>query len=371
MALSVVALALGAALIACEADETTPTFSAETIHKMQTIVDEEMAAASVQGMVVGVWIPGQGTWVSATGMGDTASSTPMNVDDKVRIASITKTFTATVVLQLIEEGELTLDALLSTYVPDVPRAAEITIRHLLQHTSGLFTYTRDETFNAALFATPTKSWTPRELLDFAIAHPADNAPGEAYSYSNTNYVLLGMIVEQITGNKVEDEVQARIFDMLGMTSSSFPKTGETAMASPYSHGYWPLQEGGYQDFAVLEPSTHWTSGAIVSNVTDMKAWVEALVTGSLLSADIQAARLTWLDTGEDHTQYGYGILKYGDFIGHDGTLPGYDTAMYYLPSHRATFVVAANTCGAVHAPKNVLHGIVELLIPEAAIWKTN
>ena len=350
-------------------DGGTPAFSDDTIQELQAIVDDERAADSVPGIIVGVWIPGQGEWVSGTGVADTSGGTTAVPEDTFRIASITKSFTATVVLQLVQEGRLRLDDPLSNYVPEVPLASEITIRMLLGHTSGIFTYTKDDGFNAALFATPTKAWTPEELVDLAVAHPADNAPGAAFSYSNTNYVLLGMIAEQITGTRIEDEVKKRIFDELGMSSSSFPKTGETTMATPVMHGYWALQTGGYQDFAVLEPSTHWTSGAVVSTVKDMKVWAEALATGSLLSADIQTQRVAWHDAFDVDSQYGLGILKYGDFIGHDGTLPGYDSVMYYLPSRKATFVALANTCGATHPPKIVFQKIVQLLMPEEANWK--
>jgi len=349
-------------------DASPPSFPAETIWQMQSIVTEEMTEHNVHGVIAGVWVPGQGEWVYAGGLADTQTATPMAIMDKVRIASITKSFTATVVLQLIDEGLLTLETPLSTFIPDVPQAEHITIRQLLNHTSGLFTYTADATFTSTLLAEPTTEWTPRQLVDLAIAHPANNAPGEGYAYSNTNYILLGMIIEQLTGRTVEEEVQTRIFDRLGMSASSFPRTGDCAMPGAHSHGYWPLQEGGFLDITEIDPSSHWTSGAIISNVIDLRTWVEALATGQLISPAMQQERLTCRDTGDGITRYGLGILQYGEFLGHDGTLPGFDSVMYYLPSRHATFVILANTVGAGHAPKDIFKRIVAILLPDAVAW---
>jgi D-alanyl-D-alanine carboxypeptidase len=344
-----------------------PSFSVSTIRQMESIVQEEMAEHGTKGVIVGVWIPGQGEWVWAAGLGNTSTGAAMGVADKVRIASITKSFTATVVLQLIEEGRLSFDTRLSSFAPYVPLADSITIRQLLGHLSGLFTYTADDTFTSTLLAAPTTVWTPRQLVDLAIAHPAYCAPGAGYNYSNTNYVLLGLIIEQLTGNTVESEIERRIFAPLGMTASSFPRTGTCAMTAPYSHGYWPLQTGGFLDITEIEPSSHWTSGAIVSNVYDLHTWVQALATGRLLSPAMQSERLTWHDTTDPTSKYGLGILKYGQFLGHDGTLPGFDSAMYYLPARGATFVVLANTVGVGHAPKDIFNRLVTLLIPDAVV----
>lgn len=370
-ALLVFVVSLSGSLACCGGSSTSDPsgFSAATIQQMKDIVTQEMARDQVPGIIVGVWVPGQGQWVWASGVADIATGEPMAVDDKVRIASITKTFTATVVLQLIQEGSLSFDTKLSDYAPYVPLASSITILELLNHTSGLFTYTADATFSSTLLSAPTTVWTPGQLVDMAISHPAYSAPGAEYHYSNTNYVLLGLIIEAVTGNAVEDEIQRRILGPLGMTGSSFPRTGTVAMTPPFSHGYWPLMSGGFQDITEIEPSSHWTSGAIVSNVYDMAVWVRALATGQLISPAMQARRLTWVDTTEPATRYGLGIMQYGgQFLGHDGTLPGFDSEAYYLPSHDAIFIVFGNTLGPTHAPKNILNALVALLIPDAVGW---
>ena len=348
------------------------TFSSETVQKMQQIVESTKSDYKLPGVIVGVWISGMGEWIYASGIGDTATGQPVTSPDKMRIASITKTYTATVVLQLIDEGKLTLDTKLDRFAPYVPLADKITIRHLLNHTSGLFTYS-GETFTNTLLKDPKTVWTPRQLVDLGISQPATNAPGEQHSYSNTNYILLGIIIEQLTGNKVEDEVQKRILVPLGMNASSFPSTGTTKIQSPFSHGYWPSEAGVLRDITEIDPSSHWTSGAIISNIFDLRVWGEALAQGRLLSGKMQGERLNWVQNPHDSNKYyGLGIMRFGDFWGHDGTMPGYESLVYHLPSRNATIVVLMDGMrGKILGPppEEIFKGIVELLIPDAAAWK--
>jgi D-alanyl-D-alanine carboxypeptidase len=338
---------------------------------MKQIVEKHRFTYSLPGVIVGVWIPGQGEWVYASGIADTATGRLTASENKMRIASITKTYTATVVLQLIQEGKLTLDTTLDNFAPYVPRANRITVRHLLNHTSGIDTYSGG-TFTTTLLNNPKTVWTPRQLIDLGISLPPTNEPGAMHSYSNTNYVLLGVIIEQLTGNSVEDEVQRRILTRLNLSSSSFPKTGVTALAAPFSHGYWPQGGGVLLDITELDPSSHWTSGGIVANVADLRAWGEALAKGTLLSAQMQNDRLTWVQNPHDaHKFYGLGIMRYGEFLGHDGTMPGYESLVYHLPSRNATIVVLTNGMrGAILSSptEEIFKEIVNLLMPEAKAW---
>lgn len=344
------------------------SFSAETIQQLQQIVETQKSSYKLPGMLVGVWIPGMGEWIYATGTGNTATGQPVTVQDKLRIASITKTYTATVALQLIEEGKLSLDTTLDRFVSYVPLADKITVRHLLNHTSGLFTYSGEQ-FTTMLLQDPKTVWTPRRLVDLGISQPATNAPGEKHSYSNTNYILLGMIIEQLTGRKVEDELRRRILEPLALGASSFPSSGTTTLLPPFSHGYWPADG---RDITEIDPSSHWTSGAIVANVSDLRNWGEALARGRLLSPVMQAERLTWVQNPHDSKKfYGLGIMRYGDFLGHDGTMPGYESLVYHLPSRNATIVVLTNGMRGeklTSPTEDVFKGIVSLLIPDAVAW---
>ena len=151
-----------------------------------------------------LWVPGavvllqdrsEGTWKAALGTGDLASGTPMRLDDHFRIASITKTFTATVILQLVNEGKLRLDDPVAKYEPEVPNGGNVTIRELLNMTSGLYSYDEDKGFNETNDAEPGKVLDPKELLAIAFQHQPYFAPGKGYHYSNTNYILLGLSIE--------------------------------------------------------------------------------------------------------------------------------------------------------------------------------
>ena len=154
-----------------------------------------------------------------------------------RIGSITKTFTGTVILQLVDEGKLRLDDPIAKYQPEVPNGANITIRQLLQMTSGLFNYTDDPAWNQALDANRQRVWSPQELVAIALAHPPYFAPGTDFHYSNTNTVLLGLIIEQITGNNVADEFARRIFTPLGMRETVMPPPTMAAIPDPHPRGY--------------------------------------------------------------------------------------------------------------------------------------
>jgi D-alanyl-D-alanine carboxypeptidase len=158
-----------------------------------------------------------------------------------------------------------------------------------------------------------------------------------------------------------------------MGASLFPSVGMTSIPVPYSHGYWPQENGdGLSDITEIDPSSHWTSGAIISNVYDLRIWGEALAKGSLLSPAMQDQRLIWVNNPNDSNKfYGLGIMKFGEFLGHDGTMPGFESLVYHLPSRNATIVVLANTLSPPNPPpqEEIFKAIVELLIPEAAIWK--
>ncbi len=361
-------IVMGAVASGCNDDtkaESSGGLNAELQSKIEQFIDDELVRLNVPGIVFGVWAPEFGSWITARGKADVATGRLLKQIDAFRIASITKSYTATVVLQLIEEKKLGLEDNLEQYINGVPEGAKITIKHLLNHTSGLFTYTADETFTAKLLSEPTTFWTPQELVDLAIKHPANNQPGAAYAYSNTNYVLLGMIIEKLTANKVEAEIKARLFDRLNLEHTEFPSGSD--IAGEHSHGYWPAQDG-LQDLTDINASSHWTSGGIVSNADDMHIWVEALAEGTLLQPETQRLRLEFIPAQDDQTQYGLGVSRFAGFVGHDGTMPGFDSAAYYLPSRKASFVAFANSLGTEHPSKNVFKQAAKILFPSDCAW---
>jgi D-alanyl-D-alanine carboxypeptidase len=317
------------------------SLSLEIRQELENILDEVMAENGIPGAVVGVWVPGEGSWVEAKGLANVEAEQAMDIADNVRIGSLTKTFVATVILQLVDEGRVGLDDLLQDYAPEVPDSGEITVRMLLDHTSGIFDYTSDGEFTKALDAEPLRKWQPQELVDIAISHQPYFAPGQGWQYSNTNYILLGMIVEQVTGNQVGDEIQARINGRLGLSNTSFPEGPE--MSGKYSRGYM-YGEGDIdlEDITTaFDPSFAWAAGGMISNLGDLEAWAKAMADGDLLSRATQEERLNFMDAREG-TRYGLGIMDYKGFLGHGGDIPGFSNAAFYNPSMDVTIVLSLN-----------------------------
>ncbi len=323
------------------ADQAGEAFSEETQQSIEKIITDAMAAENIPGVIVGVWVPGQGTWVGARGEADTATGDVMDPAFTVRIASNTKTYTATAVLQLVDEGLLSLEDTLDKYVPRIPNADRITVRQLLNMTGGIYSYSEDEEFGRVFDTEPLKVWTDQEILDIVLAHQPDFEPGAGWHYSDSNYYLLGMIIEQVTGNPVESEIGDRVIDRLGLAGTWFP-TGPD-MPGTYAHGYMPAGDNGsITEMTRIDPSAPWTGGAMVSNLEDMKTYVEALARGDLLSPAMQAERLQLVDVPESGIGYGLGIASIKGFLGHTGAINGYNSVLFSDPDTGSTLVVIAN-----------------------------
>ncbi|MBA8949840.1 serine hydrolase domain-containing protein [Actinomadura namibiensis] len=301
---------------------------------------DRLVAAGQPGVIV---MARRGAKVShvTAGVADRATGRPMDHRLRVRIASVTKTFTATVLLQLVAERRLSLDDTVERRLPGlVPGGEAITIRHLLQHTSGLPEYTTDQ----RIMAEPRRAWTPRELVAIALEKPRPHAPGAGWTYANTNYILAGMIIERVTGRPFGTELQRRILTPLGLRHTSYP-TVSRAFPGPYVHGYWE----GYGDVSTeVSPSSARTSGGIVSTVDDVARFHRALFTGRLLPKAQQRALTATLRVTDGGAEKGYGLgvekvrLSCGDAWGHDGGFPGYRTWTYTSADGRRQAVIAYN-----------------------------
>ncbi len=336
---------------------------------LQPQIEEQMTNLRVPGALVYVDVPGEGTWSQAFGTGNIEGDTPITPNDHFRIGSNTKTFTGTVILQLVDEGRLRLDDPVSKYQPEVPNGENITIRQLLNMTSGLFSYTEDEDFNNTLDTEPQKVWEPRELIEIGFSYPPDFPPGEGFQYSNTNTVLLGLIIEQLTGQPLEQAYQERLFVPLGMSNTLLPERSSAAIPGPHPRGYMyqtnvetlntsELQEeeaeqadesaGEPNDVTDENPSWGWAAGAAISTLNDMIIWAKADATGALLSSEAQKERLTWVSPPPSPgAQYGLAIAEFpGGFIGHDGQLPGFNSFVAHNPETGATIVVFTNVYSA-------------------------
>ncbi|MFJ8439490.1 serine hydrolase domain-containing protein [Kitasatospora griseola] len=268
------------------------------------------------------------------GVGDAATGAKVPVDGQVRIGSDTKTFTAVVVLQLVAEGKVGLDASVDTYLPGLVRGdgidgRNVTVRQLLQHTSGLPDYMNP----AGVLADPKRYFEPRELLDAALAKKAHFAPGAQWEYSNTNYLLAGMIVQKVTGRPIGEEINKRIVDRVGLRHTYFPAPGDMTIREAHPKGYQRAADGSLRDYTELDPSWGWAAGAMISTNTDVTRFYEALLGGRLLPA-AQLAQMRTTVAAEllgPGVRYGLGLISRplscgGLSWGHGGAIPGYENA---------------------------------------------
>ncbi|MBW5421337.1 serine hydrolase [Streptomyces sp. BG9H] len=266
------------------------------------------------------------------GVGDLATGAPVPRDGQVRIGSNTKTFTAVVVLQLVGEGKIALDAPVDTYLKGVVRGEgidgrRITVRQLLQHTSGLPDYTK-------YLGDDIRRYEPRELLDIALEHKADFDPGEKWAYSNTNYILAGLIVQEVTRRPLAEAMQQRIIEPLGLRHTYFPAPGDATIRGPHPKGYYQDPAGGApHDITEMDPSWGWAAGQLISTNSDLNRFYTALLSGGLLR-DAQLAQMrTTAPAGPPFApgaRYGLGLVSTtlscgGVSWGHGGSIPGYET----------------------------------------------
>jgi D-alanyl-D-alanine carboxypeptidase len=350
-------LAFGAAVVigACalmlgrgvEAGRDAKTISADAEKGLLADVDQELKAfggnQSVPGAVVGVWMPGAAPWVRAVGLGNLSPREAMKLDDKFRVGSNTKTFVVTVLLQLVDEGKLSLDDSLAKFDVGVkvPNAEHITVRELCQMRSGLLdAYHAPELDSMGINA--HSKITPRELVAIAVKHPPLFAPGAQWNYSNTNYLLLGLIIEAVTHDTAQHEIEKRLLRPLKLKNTSFP-VEEAGMPAPYSHGFALDKDKNWEDVTVtLPPMLTWTAGVMISDMGDMQTWVKDYVTGKTNSAATQKERLACSPTGKPSLDFGLGIGCTGGWYGYTGGIPGYNTAAYYLPGRDATIIAFVN-----------------------------
>ena len=333
-----------ASVAICGGSATASPVATPKKHANLQALARGLVKAGAPGALVYVRTP-TGVRSAAAGFANLAPRVTMRASHRYRVASVTKTFVSTVVLQLEAEGKLRVDDSVERWLPGlVPNGTSISLRELLNHTSGLFDYNEDQQFGAAILANPGRQWAPRELLAFALAHSALFAPGTNWSYSNTNYILLGLVIEAVTGHKLAGELQTRILGPLALGATSFP-TGISIDGS-FAHGYVRLAPGGdlIDTTPVLDPSFSWAAGSIVSNAGDLTKFFSSLLKGRLLPA----AQLKEMKTGSRVSGvYGLGLrmttTKCGRVFGHDGDFPGYRTIVWATSNGRRVAVVMINT----------------------------
>jgi D-alanyl-D-alanine carboxypeptidase len=314
--------------------------------ELQSALDD-VVAAGASGVVLRL-DDGPRTYRQASGQARLDPPLVMAPGAKLRVGSITKSFVSTVALQLVGEGRLRLSDPVERWLPGlVPNGEQITVQQLLNHTSGLFNYTEDEAWVTGLFTDPLKSYTPQQLVAVSNAHPPQFAPGTSWSYSNTNYIVVGLILQRVTHRPVSDLIEQRIIQPLHLRHTSFPDRSPD-IAGYHAHGYYPpsITGDGYFDFTRVSPSWAWTAGALVSNTDDLRTFYRALLGGRLLRPAQLAAMKTLVPT-ENGFDYGLGLFRWdtpcGPVWGHDGSVPGYLSFAFSDESGRRGFTFGLPT----------------------------
>jgi D-alanyl-D-alanine carboxypeptidase len=361
------------ALAACGPSQDTSSRSATSSGKpaagepayvpaMMRAMTQAMKQNAVPGLAILVRSP-KGDWSTVLGTAEIGTNKPWALNDHFRIGSNTKTMTGTVILQLAQEGKLALTDPVAKYVPGVPNGDKITIADLAEMRSGLFSYTSDAKFNRTLDQEPNKAWTPAELLRIAFSHPVNAAPDTEFEYCNTNTVLLGRIIEKLTGMSASDAFRKRIFEPLALKQTSLPVPTEWALTDPHPQGYQFLTnaetidsyavpkdklaaalDGKFKplNYTDASPSWAWTAGGATSTAGELATYVKALVGGGLLDAMMQKIRLDSIRPVTSGAGYGLGLAQFGPMYGHDGQLPGFSSFMAYDPKTQTTLIIGAN-----------------------------
>ncbi len=292
---------------------------------------------------------------AAAGVGNLETGEAPPLDGEVRVGSNTKTFVAVVILQLVQEGKISLDEPIETYLPGLLRgegidASKITVRQLLQHTSGLpdhveTLFPANDTRQTGIFQLRDNYYSPRDLLDIALNKPAVFEPGSQFRYTNTNYIVLSLLVEKVTHRPLAEQITKRITEPLGLTHTYYPGPGEEDIRGQHPQGYHVNSQGELEDVTRLDPSWGGGAGAMISTPSELGTFLQATLNGTLLNQDSITEMKKTVDTGRPNRGYGLGIfsmpLSCGTAWGHTGGIHGYMTQNMVGPD--GTTVTTAST----------------------------
>jgi len=324
-------------------------------------IDAGLERAAIPGAIVGIWREGKPAYVRAFGVQDTATGEPMTTDLAMRIGSNSKAFVATGILILADQGKLRLDDPISRYIEGVPRGETITLRQLAQMRSGLYNYANET--NRDMSQHPQRQWTPQELIDVAFRHPLLFAPGSDFDYSNTNTVLLGLVIEKVSGQSLGTFIEEHILKPEGLSHTVFPT--DSALPEPHARGYLMTPDGKLVDATDWNPSWGWASGNMISTLDDLRVWTLALATGKLISPAMREQQQQFLPAPAEGAgaQYGLALENQNGWIGHNGNIFSYMVYPYYLPSERITMVVMLNSGANIPGSWQLMQDITRIISP--------
>lgn len=314
----------------------------------------------IPATVIGIWDGKGHSFVKTFGYANLATKTPVTTADHFRIGSNTKTFVVAVLLQLVTEKKLSLDDPLSRFNLGVkiPNAENITVRELCDMRSGLYEAYDTPQFEQLDWKVPA-GFNQRMLVEWAVQHEPYFAPNQGYRYSNTNYILLGLIIEALTKDSVGDQIRRRLIEPYHLAQTSFPQT--EAMPEPWVRGYALAKSGNWEDVSNTVPVAFmWSAGEMISDVGDISRWIQLFTTGRA------GGSATYKDLVNcipflGNTSFGLGITCSAGWYGYTGALPGYNTADYYSPSTGMTIVAWINYQAA-----QPIEGVASVMVRDIA-----
>lgn len=345
--------------------------------KLQTQLEDWHKSGKFAGATLGVCQADGKCFGLAVGASDLQTKKPMNPHDLMLAGSVGKTFAAAVAMQLVSEKKINLDDKIEKYLgrerwfARLPNAKEITVRQLMNHTSGLVRYEFKEQFTKDLTANPDKVWKPAELLAYLFDEKAPFEAGKSWDYSDTNYIVLGMIIEKVTGRKFYDEAEKRILKPLKF-KKTFPQDrrelkgliqGYAGANNPFGGTDEMIKDGKFN----INPQFEWTGGGMVSNAEDLARWAKLMYEGKAFDASLLPQMLDGVPAklGRD-AKYGLGVIirptNAGLTYGHSGFFPGYMTDMMYFPAEKISVAVQVNSS----VPQNLGKPLSRVLVESAA-----
>jgi D-alanyl-D-alanine carboxypeptidase len=349
---------------------------------IQLKLDEWHKAGSFPGATLGVVLANGESFGLAVGISNREAKRPLTPTDRMLAGSVGKTFAAATALQLIKEGRIRLDDKIEKYLgrepwfSRLPNAKDITVRQLMNHTSGLVRYEFKEQFTKDLTANPEKAWNPAELVAYLLDEKPPFAAGEGWDYSDTNYIVLGMIIEKVTGRKFYDEANRRLLRPLKLTDT-IPQDGPRLKGVVQGYAGPNNPFGGTDAMIVngkfvINPQFEWTGGGYASTAHDLACWAKMIYEGKAFSPDLLPEVLNGVSApmlGRE-TKYGLGVIirktTMGTSYGHSGFFPGYMTDMMYFPEHKVAVAVQVNTSVGRSLGKPLSRVLVEVMELTAA-----
>ncbi|NQX34454.1 serine hydrolase [Herbiconiux sp. VKM Ac-2851] len=325
--------------------------TAQRASGLEAAFDEAFTASGLAGCAVRVRLPNGALWLRTAGVADLDTEEPYRAGDFVRIASITKTFTATAVLRMVDERMLALDDTLDRWYPQIPNAVSITLEQMLGMRSGIADFTADARFDDDFAADPTMPWGMEQTLRVILRNPPSFAPGAEVQYCDSNYALLGAIAARVDGASLAEVITRRVIEPAGLFDTYYPD--DDAIRSPHPQGYVPaVTSAGAIDPTVppavvneVNPAVPAGAGALISTLDDVAAWGDVLADGRLLGPLTQARRLQTqrfegqtLDFG-----YGLGITNFNEYLGHDGAIFGFSSVVLTRPETGTQIAMVGNT----------------------------